>query len=213
MVLKYSRDNSVAQQNTWWNVPNVLTVGRIALTVILFIALAFHQRIGYFPSLVLFAVAAATDWLDGFLARRLGQITTLGRVLDPFADKLIICGTFVFLTADPRMQQTPGGLHPWIVVIVISRELLITGLRSFLEGQTIDFSAKWSGKFKMAFQCLLAIVAFLYLDLPPNGAWSSLLWYPLVITTYGTLLLTVYSGAAYVAIGVRHMRHLENLAS
>lgn len=211
MVMQTTLDSGKPRQ-IWWNVPNALTVGRIILTVVLFVALTFHEQLTYWPSMLLFVIAAATDWLDGFLARRLGQVTALGRVLDPFADKLIICGTFVFLTADPHMQQTPGGLHPWIVVIILSRELLITGLRSFLEGQTVDFSAKWSGKFKMAFQCLLAIVAFLYLDLPEASPWASTLWYLLVIITYGTLILTVYSGAAYVAMGIRQMRRLENLS-
>ncbi|GIX02605.1 MAG: hypothetical protein KatS3mg112_1542 [Thermogutta sp.] len=97
---------------SWWNIPNTITTARIVLTIFLFVTLAFHKQLGYLPSLVLFVVAAGTDWLDGFLARRLHQVTSLGRVLDPFADKLIICGTFVFLAADPKMLETPGGLHP-----------------------------------------------------------------------------------------------------
>jgi len=200
---------TTGEKLSWWNIPNTITTARIVLTIFLFVTLAFHKQLGYLPSLVLFVVAAGTDWLDGFLARRLHQVTSLGRVLDPFADKLIICGTFVFLAADPKMLETPWGLHPWIVVVIISRELLITGLRSFLEGQTVDFSAKWSGKFKMAFQCVLAIVAFLYLDREATPAKDPGLWTLLVIFTYGTLLLTVYSGAAYVIIGLRQIRRLE----
>lgn len=199
------------RHRTWWNIPNGLTIARIILTVVLFVTLTFHDSLTYFPSLVLFVIAATTDWLDGFLARRLGQVTSLGRVLDPFADKLIICGTFVFLAADPRMLQTPGGLHPWIVVVILSRELLITGLRSFLEGQTVDFSAKWSGKLKMAAQCLLTIIAFIYLDYRQTDNWQYLFWIMLVGLTYITLFLTVYSGIAYVAAGLRQMRHLEDL--
>jgi|YelNatPaOPRAMG01_1025707.scaffolds.fasta_scaffold103369_2 CDP-diacylglycerol--glycerol-3-phosphate 3-phosphatidyltransferase len=198
-----------AEKMNWWNIPNTITTARIVLTIVLFVTLALHSQLGYFPSLVLFVIAAGTDWLDGFLARRLHQVTALGRVLDPFADKLIICGTFVFLAADPKMLETPGGLHPWIVVVIISRELLITGLRSFLEGQTVDFSAKWSGKFKMAFQCILAIVAFLYLEGGGTPTQNAALWTLLVIFTYGTLILTVYSGAAYVVIGLRQLRQLE----
>ncbi|MGB9687624.1 CDP-diacylglycerol--glycerol-3-phosphate 3-phosphatidyltransferase [Thermogutta sp.] len=200
---------TLGEKMNWWNIPNTITSLRIILTIFLFVTLAFHRQLGYLPSLILFLVAAGTDWLDGFLARRLRQVTSLGRVLDPFADKLIICGTFVFLAADPKMLETPGGLHPWIVVVIISRELLITGLRSFLEGQTVDFSAKWSGKFKMAFQCILAVVAFLYLDLEATPTKDPGLWTLLVIFTYGTLILTVYSGVAYVIVGLRQLRRLE----
>jgi len=174
------------------------------------VTLSFHEQCGYLVSIVLFVVAAATDWLDGFLARRLNLVTPLGRILDPFADKLIICGTFVFLAATPKMLQTPWGLHPWIVVVVISRELLITGLRSFLEGQTVDFSAKFSGKLKMGFQCVTAVFAMLYLgDSGQNSQLTYLLWLGLVLSTYLTLLTTVYSGLAYVRIGLKKVKGLE----
>lgn len=194
----------------WLNLPNSLTLLRIGLAVALFITLSFPEQCGYVISTVLFVVAAASDWLDGFLARRLNLVTALGRILDPFADKLIICGTFVFLAATPKMLETPWGLHPWIVVVVISRELLITGIRSFLEGQTVDFSAKFSGKLKMGFQCLTAILAMLYLgDSGQNSQLTDLLWLGLVVSTYLTLLTTIYSGAAYVMIGWKKVRSLE----
>ncbi|HOA52487.1 MAG TPA: CDP-diacylglycerol--glycerol-3-phosphate 3-phosphatidyltransferase [Thermogutta sp.] len=194
----------------WFNLPNCLTLLRILLAVALFVTLSIHERVGYGVSIGLFIVAAATDWLDGFLARRLNLVTALGRILDPFADKLIICGTFVFLAATPKMIETPWGLHPWIVVVVISRELLITGLRSFLEGQTVDFSAKFSGKLKMGFQCITAVVAMMYLaDTGYNTHLSYLLWLALVVSTYLTLLTTVYSGIAYIMIGWKKVRDLE----
>lgn len=194
----------------WFNLPNCLTLLRIGLAIVLFVALSFPRQCGYAISIVLFIVAAATDWLDGFLARRLNLVTALGRILDPFADKLIICGTFIFLAATPKMLETPWGLHPWIVVVIVSRELLITGLRSFLEGQTVDFSAKFSGKLKMGFQCVTAIVAMLYLaDSGENAQLSHLLWIVLVAATYLTVLTTIYSGIAYVIIGWRKVRSLE----
>src|ERR1044071_9331417 len=84
--------------NVVWNVPNVLTVARLVLSVFCFFCLAIGW---YLPALVLFVIAAGTDWIDGFYARRYGQITQLGRILDPFADKIIICGTFTFLAAVP----------------------------------------------------------------------------------------------------------------
>lgn len=203
-------DISSTRSPGWFNLPNSLTLLRIGLAVALFVTLSFPYQCGYGVSIVLFTVAAATDWLDGFLARRLNLVTALGRILDPFADKLIICGTFIFLAATPKMLETPWGLHPWIVVVIISRELLITGLRSFLEGQTVDFSAKFSGKLKMGFQCVTAIVAMLYLaDSGENAQLARFLWIGLVAATYLTLLTTIYSGIAYVIIGWRKVSSLE----
>src|SRR3990172_428639 len=91
--------------NVIWNVPNVLTTARLVLSLFLFIFLTIDW---YLTSLVLFAIAAGTDWIDGFWARRYGQITQLGRILDPFADKIIICGTFTFLAAVPSVYGKSG---------------------------------------------------------------------------------------------------------
>ena len=93
----------------------------------------------------MFVVAAGTDWLDGYWARKYGQVTNLGRILDPFVDKIIICGTFIFLAAVPD-----SGVQAWMAVVIVGRELLVTALRSYLEGEGADFSASMSGKLKMA---------------------------------------------------------------
>src|SRR5690606_21826952 len=112
------------------------------------------------PVAALFLLAATTDAVDGYVARRYGQITTLGRVLDPFADKIIVCGTFVFL-----LERHPlSGVTAWMVVIVIGREMFVTGLRSFLEQQGKDFSATWSGKIKMILQCAALTASLMSLD-------------------------------------------------
>src|SRR3954453_23106931 len=128
--------------NVVWNVPNVLTIARLVPSVIWFVTLT----LGWFlPSLVLFAIAAGTDWVDGFYARRYGQITQLGRILDPFADKIIICGTFIFLGSVPPTVtgESASELAAWMAVVVVARELLVTALRSFFEEHGTDFSAKW----------------------------------------------------------------------
>ncbi|NMC18886.1 MAG: CDP-diacylglycerol--glycerol-3-phosphate 3-phosphatidyltransferase [Thermogutta sp.] len=194
----------------WWrNLPNLLTLSRIFLAVVLFAVLSFPNPVTYLIGLVIFVLAAVTDFLDGYLARRFHLVTQLGRILDPFADKLVVCGTFVFLAASPRMLETPWGLHPWIVVVILARELLITGLRSFLEERRIDFSARWSGKIKMALQCVLAVVAFAYLAFDQNPPGSPLwCWMTLVVLTYATLLVTVYSGYRYVRIAAAHLREI-----
>src|SRR6187200_707666 len=110
-----------------WNVPNILTVARLVLSVICFIVFPFEW---YLAALILFTIAAGTDWVDGFWARRYGQVTQLGRILDPFADKIIICGTFTFLAAVPPTVtgDSASEITAWMAVIVIARELLVTAL-------------------------------------------------------------------------------------
>jgi len=135
------------------NLPNALTLGRLALAVVLFALLALDWlAIGF----VVFIIAASTDWLDGWVARRRGETTTLGRILDPFVDKVVVIGAFVFL-----MPIDDSGLTPWMVTLVVARELLVTGLRGYLEGENIAFGADWMGKVKMILQCV-AIGAVLF---------------------------------------------------
>ena len=88
------------------NLPNQLTFLRLLLAVAMFCLIAWEQYLGAF---VLFLIASGTDWLDGYFARKYGQVTTLGRILDPFADKVIICGAFIYMVALPEMQDVPGG--------------------------------------------------------------------------------------------------------
>ena len=152
----------------------------------------------YLAATIVFALAAGTDWLDGYWARKYGQVTNLGRILDPFVDKIIVCGTFIFLAAVPG-----SGVRAWMVVVIVGRELLVTALRSFLEGEGADFSAQLSGKLKMAVQCLAATISLIALyqgsgDRPPGLEWA------LDITVWSAVALTIYSGAAYVyrAIGL-----------
>lgn len=188
-----------ADRKSVLNVPNQLTILRLILAVIMFCLIPWGTSAAYLAAMVLFIVAAGTDWLDGFYARRYGQVTMLGRILDPFADKVIICGTFIFLVAVPEMAEAPFGLRAWMVVVIVARELLVTALRSFLEERGSDFSAKTSGKLKMVFQCIAAALSLLYLSLAggeaDGAAW--LLW-SMVASTWAAVFLTVYSGFFYV---------------
>ena len=188
-----------------FNLPNQLSILRLILAVILF---AFVANEFYATSAVLFAAAAATDWLDGFLARKYGLVTTLGRILDPFADKVVVCGAFIMLCAIPEMNRPDWGLKSWMVVIIVGRELLVTALRSFIEDRGGDFSAKWSGKWKMGLQCGAAIAAFVYLAWDGSGA-AVPLW--LVAVTAGfiwaALLMTIYTGYVYVTAAIQMVRN------
>src|SRR5262249_27936276 len=136
-----------------FNLPNQLTAARAGLAVVLFAFIALHWWVW---CLVVFTLAAITDYLDGYLARKQGITSTLGRNLDPLVDKILICGAYVFL-----LPVTDSGLTPWIVTVVVARELTITVLRSFLEGQGAKFGADWLGKIKMWLQCAALIAIFL----------------------------------------------------
>lgn len=179
------------------NLPNLITLSRLVLAVVLFVLIYMQQF--WITAAVVFVVAAATDALDGFIARRYGMVTTLGRILDPFVDKIIICGAFVFLL-EKKVNLASGvenwsGVNAWMVVIILSREMFVTSLRGFLEQHGKDFSASFSGKIKMIAQCL-AVTASL-LSLSPlivsdgfNLFRDILLW--------GAVAITVYSGVAYI---------------
>ena len=189
-----------------FNVPNQLTTLRLILSIVLFAFIEFDY---YLTSLILFVIAAGTDWLDGYWARKYGQVTTLGRILDPFADKMIICGTFIFLAANPN-----SGLAAWMVVVVVGREMLVTVLRSYMEGHGHDFSANMPGKLKMVFQCFtagaslyalyrvqrLGVDATLTQLLEGPTVW---LWWTLQISIGLTIFMTLYSGVIYVVAAAR----------
>jgi len=194
-----------------FNVPNQATLARIVLSAVLFYFLAQGE---YLIGLVLFAIAAGTDWFDGYYARRYGQVTQLGRILDPFADKIIICGSFVFLVAIPQSR-----IAAWMAVVVIGRELLVTALRSFLEERGGDFSAGTSGKLKMVLQCAVVIASLLRL-LPWDaelGQWtvppSNWLTTTVDWLAWSAVGLTVYSGVEYILAAARIFRRMEEDAS
>jgi CDP-diacylglycerol--glycerol-3-phosphate 3-phosphatidyltransferase len=200
---------------TVFNVPNQLTSLRLALAVVLFVLIDLEF---YLASTIVFLIAASTDWLDGYWARKYGQVTTLGRVFDPFVDKIIICGAFIYLAA------TPGsGMVPWMAVVVVGREMLVTALRGFIEQQGGDFSARAAGKLKMVFQCAAAALSLYSLTLPlaeplpeygplwtllPVETWDRPAWlaWSLAISVWAAIISTVYSGVEYIVAAVRILR-------
>lgn len=177
------------------NLPNQITIARLILSVAVFVLIPFDY---FWAALVCFSLAAGTDWLDGYIARKYGLVTKLGRILDPFADKFLICGVFIYLAAEPN-----SGLAPWMAVVVVARELLVTVIRSLLEAEGIDFSAKMAGKLKMVFQCGAVIASLLALAMsnPPS-------WLPTTLTLLAWLAVasTIYSGVGYVFEAIRLVR-------
>lgn len=179
-----------------WNVPNGLSLTRLLLAV----AVGLLIECGwYLPALICFVIAASTDFLDGWWARRFHQITKLGRVLDPFVDKIIVTAALVALVGQPSSQ-----IAPWMVTVILGREFLVTSLRAMVEGQGGDFSARWLGKWKMLVQCA-AIVASLWLLHAPQ-LW--LQWATLVLA-WGAVLITLASGFDYVLQAMRVLRSVS----
>jgi CDP-diacylglycerol--glycerol-3-phosphate 3-phosphatidyltransferase len=151
-----------------FSLPNQLTASRFVLALVLFWLIAV-ERWGW--CLAVFAVAAFTDWLDGYLARRQNLTSTLGRLLDPLVDKVLMGGTYICLLP---MGAREGWLAPWMVTVVVARELVITGLRSYVEQQGVKFGADWLGKLKMVLQCgaVFAVFTWLVLKQTETPPWS-----------------------------------------
>lgn len=183
-----------------FNVPNLITLCRLLLAFVVF---GLIDVPGYpLTAAVLFVVAVSTDVLDGWIARRYGLITTLGRILDPFVDKIIVCGAFVFLLE--RQEQFDTGVNAWMVIIVIGREMFVTSLRGFLEKQGRDFSASLSGKLKMFTQSVAVTASLLSLSPDVAGPRFDLLRDVLLWTA---VAVTLWSGLVYVARAVKMLQN------
>ncbi|MCD0459652.1 CDP-diacylglycerol--glycerol-3-phosphate 3-phosphatidyltransferase [Roseiconus lacunae] len=178
-----------------YNVPNLLTSIRfgLAIAVMTLIPLGY-----YLAAMIVFLVAASTDWMDGYWARKYGQVTKFGRIFDPFVDKIIICGSFIALVG---VVGTP--IASWMATVVVGRELLVTSLRGMIEGSGKDFSASQLGKWKMVLQCAAVVAALLFLQSAEPAAWLKVTTYGLVWAAIG---LTVYSGYDYTIVAARLMQ-------
>jgi len=191
---------SPSSSNTILNVPNVLTTARFVLAIVVFVLIPLHQ---YLAATIVFVIAAGTDWMDGWWARKYGQVTKLGRIFDPFVDKIIICGTFIFLAAEPG-----SGILPWMAVVVMGREMLVTAIRGFIEQQGGDFSAQMSGKLKMVFQCVAAVASLVALQHyqlagTPTVALPGWLFWTLHVSVWLAVISTIWSGLEYIVAAAR----------
>jgi len=153
----------------------------------------------------LFILGAITDALDGHLARRWRVESAFGRIMDPVCDKVLVLGAFVYLAGSPLAPAS--GVATWMVVLIIFRELLVTGIRSVLEATGHTFAANWWGKAKMILQTIaipavLIILAVFPPDHPDNIAFRVVR----DVVVWATLIATVFSGVPYVIDAVRVMR-------
>ena len=181
-----------------FNFPNKVSAARLVLSI--FVCALIPMKL-YWAALVLFLIAAGTDWLDGWYARKYNMVTKLGRVLDPFCDKVLICGTFILLAVEMNSDLFPwwGKVAGWMAVVVVARELLVTVLRSMIEGAGGDFSAKMAGKLKMWFQCIAAVASLLALAMSAGGtAVPTWLLITIAVSVWVAIVSTLQSGWNYV---------------
>jgi len=176
-----------------FNVPNKISAARLLLSFVFFALLPLQL---YWAALVVFVIAAGTDWVDGWYARKYNMVTKLGRVLDPFCDKILICGAYILIAVEmdagfPWYAKIAG----WMAVVVVGRELLVTVLRSMIEGAGGDFSAKWAGKLKMGFQCVAVGACLVALALKKTQVEPATAEIPtwLNIVLIGSIWLSIYS--------------------
>ena len=172
-----------------WTVPNVLSLIRLILSVVVF---ACIERGSDVAATILFTIAASTDRFDGWYARTFNQVSRLGRIFDPLVDKVLICGAFILVAT------AAGPIRPWMAVLVVVRELVVTAIRAEMERVGTDFSASFTGKLKMVFQCVavaLALAARAWPDLAllGIGVEDAAVW-----TTWAAVLLTDWSGIEYL---------------
>lgn len=186
----------VSRSNQVMNLPNILTMMRIAAIPLLAALLMSPSRSAGFWAAALFAVASITDWLDGYLARRLGIVTIFGKFLDPIADKLIVMAVLIMILPFNRVPA-------WMVLVILGREIIITGLRGIASTEGIVIQASELGKFKTIFQ----IVALIGLTLHYNYNWFFGIPHTLLTVNMHNIgmfflwiatILTIWSGVDYL---------------
>jgi CDP-diacylglycerol--glycerol-3-phosphate 3-phosphatidyltransferase/cardiolipin synthase len=188
---------AAAGRNRTWNLPNILTYGRlVAVPVVAACLLSTHEFWMRWLALGIFIAAGVTDFFDGYLARAWGQQSSLGRMLDPIADKLLVAATLLVLVSDGMI----AGWTIWAAIIILCREILVSGLREFLAELHVSVPVTTVAKYKTTLQ----LVALGFLIAGPAG--DAVV--P-VVSTVGKVLfwiaaiLTLYTGWDYMRVGIK----------
>jgi len=188
----------VTETSQVFNLPNNLTYGRIAAVPVVAALLMWGGNLERWVALLIFILAAVTDFFDGYLARKWGQQSALGRMLDPIADKVLVAVILLVLAAD----RTITGGHIWAAIIILSREVLVSGLREFLAELRVSVPVTKVAKWKTAVQ-LLAIG---FLIAGPAG--DRIMPYVSDMGLAGLWVaaaLTLYTGYDYFRAGIGHV--------
>ena len=178
------------------NLPNILTLARIAAVPVIVVLLLAESRENCFWAALVFSIAAITDWLDGYLARKWQVVTVLGKFLDPLADKLIVMAALIMLIPYDRVPA-------WAVFVILAREMLVTGLRSIASSEGIVIAASDLGKYKTIFQMVSIIGLLLHYRYYWFFGVELNFLYPSfhnvgIFFFYISLVLTLWSGGDYL---------------
>ena len=197
-------------QTDWLNLPNRVTLARLFIAIALFVMLSWELHLPTDAggrslilniATVIFVVCVATDWLDGYLARRLNLITAFGRLADPFVDKVVVLGSVIYLVV-----LAPEVIRPWFAVTLLAREFLVTGLRSFIESKGTPFGARLGGKLKMILQSITIPVVMVYqanlADLDDGIVWKAIGYWTCWGMVILTLIATLLSAWDYVSVAL-----------
>lgn len=191
-------DQTLARRPILTSLPNILTYGRIAAVPVLVACLYFFTgNEARWAAFAIFVAASFTDWLDGYLARIWEQQSSLGRMLDPIADKLLVGAVLLMLVYD----KTIDGLTVWAAVIVLSREILVSGLREFLAELNVKVHVTQLAKWKTAFQFISLAVL---LAGPAGDKIVPGITEAGVVLFWIAALLTLLTGYDYLKAGIRH---------
>ena len=168
-----------------FNVPNLLSLSRILSVPVFIVLMLDPSPVRALAAGVVFSLASATDWLDGYLARKWGQVTKMGKLLDPIADKILIMSALVIL-----VELRPEIVHSWMAILIIGREFAVTGLRAIASSDGIIIPAETVGKYKVGAQ--ITAVLSLLLDYAFTKNWmrdlgSYALWIALILSVYSAL--------------------------
>ncbi len=174
------------------NTPNKLTLIRVILIPFFVAFLMLEGTFSGIMALLIFVVASATDWLDGYLARKNNEVTTFGKLMDPLADKILTLSAFICFI---ELSYFPA----WAVILIISRELIITGIRQLALTNDKVIAASWWGKSKTILQMVTIILFLLIRVLPSSFAYSAFILIFEEILVYLNVILTLVSGIDYVA--------------
>ena len=178
-------------------IPNILTVGRILIVPFFVLAFYLPGFYGDLTALILFVVASFTDFLDGMLARLLGQESKLGELLDPIADKIIVATALILLVMDGTIRN----YEVIAAIIILTREILISGLREFLAKLNTDMPVSKLAKYKTTFQMVSLSILIIGLGFELND----FLWNLGLVTLWLAAIITMLSGYNYVAKGLKHI--------
>ncbi len=192
MDMEYQQTDAPSEKKSFlksaaFNIPNRITLSRLLLAIVFFALLSYRH---FDVALAVFFVAVFTDWLDGYLARKWELSTDLGRIVDPFVDKVIICGAFIIF-----IHIAKDVIAPWMVIVIVAREFFVSSIRGFSESKGVKFASNMWGKTKMVIQSGTICAMILYYAHFKNIIWMEYMVYAFI---WITVIVTIISGIIYV---------------